>query len=196
MAWTKTQRNCFMRACALAGFTDAQRYIAMRHCGCPLDPKTKRPSVTHNGNDHRAFERCMALAERHAAGRGAFVDPPRGQSSWSECAMKANARTIHAIEAIAEELERRCASKFATGFLAGFIERMTKDDGAITMRPGAGTPRTLAECDEGQLYRIFEGLKAWGGRELIDRGIRPVSFVIPPHVRSQHTRKHGTHAAA
>jgi hypothetical protein len=180
MAWTKPQRNCFMRACAIAAFTDEQRYIVMRHCGCPLDAKTKRPSIAHHGNDHRAFERCMAVAERHAAGRCAFVDPPRGQSSWSDSALKHNARTVRAIANVAAELERRIASKFSPGFLFGFIERQTFNDGAVTLRP---TPKTLSECDEGQLYRIFEGLKAWGGREMIDRGLRPESFVIPPHVR-------------
>lgn len=197
MAWTKPQRGCFMRACGPggAGWTDSQRYIAMRHCGCPLDAKTRKPSVGHARNDDRMFERCMALAERHAAGLGRTVDPPRGGNgrSWSDAAARSNARMVEKITAIADELVRRVAAKFDPGFLPGYIERMTKNDSAITLAP---TPRSLDACDEGQLYRILEGLKAWGGREMLDRGITPSTFIIPAHVRAQHTRRFGDHAAA
>jgi hypothetical protein len=189
MAWTKPQRGCFMRAAAIAGWADPQRYIVMRHCGCPLDAKTRKPSVSHQRNDDRMFERCMAVAERHAAGNGAAIDPPRGGNgrTWSDCAARSNARMVEKIEAIADELVRRVASKFEPGFLAGYIERMTRHDAGVTLAP---PPRSLDACDEGQLYRILEGLKAWGGREMLDRGITPTTFIIPANARAQHTRKH------
>jgi hypothetical protein len=184
-----------MRACAIAGWTDPQRYIVMRHCGCPLDGKTRKPSVGHARNDDRMFERCMAVAERHAAGIGRTVDPPRGapggRRTWSDAAARSNARMVEKINAIADELVRRVASKFDPGFLPGYIERMTRHDAGVTLAPA---PRTLEHCDEGQLYRILEGLKAWGGREMLDRGITPTTFIIPAHVRAQHTRKHGAAA--
>lgn len=193
MTWTRAQRVCFMRACAQAELTDPMRYILMRHAGCPLKGSPPRPSISHAANDNGMFERCMAIVERHAAGLGHEVRPPKGQRSWAQSAANSGKRMVHKIRAIAAECVERIPEVFDEGFLAGFISRMTKhDEYSVTLRTHA--PGSLEECDEGQLYRILEGLRAWGGREFARRGVHPRSFVVPRHITSEITRKHGAAA--
>jgi hypothetical protein len=198
MTWSPSQQKLAVKAASLAGWTDAQRYLAMRHVGCPCAAagappgrasRPAQPSVKHPGNTQDHYELYMAIAESSAAARGTAAKFPRpaasnGAESWTELTQRRTARTIAAIERIAAEAMQRLPDVFRPGFLAGFIQRMTMND-----RPelcgGGMVPLSLPDCDEAQLYRIHEGLKAWAGREFLARDQRPGTFTIPASVYAQ-----------
>lgn len=187
MSWSKAQQVRLFRASAAAGWTEQQRYMAMRYAGCP-SRKGGRPSAKAPGNSQRHFELVMALAERSARARGAHVEPPRGARSWDDLVgddayFARQRRLARSIEA---ELIDRVPEVFAPGFLAGFIRRMTRSDDArrAGLLVGELADR-LDECDGVQLFNVIEGLKAWGGRELLMRGLRPHGFEAPASVIRQ-----------
>lgn len=179
MAWSDSQLRTFLRAANAAGWNNQQRYVAMKHVGCALTAEG-RPSAKHPRNTQGQFELVMALAESgaRAAGNGKVFPRPKNGASWAEVARNATDRMVRLVESIAGEAERRLPEKFSRGFLVGFIDRMTRDDDMTFyafMRP----LRLIRECDEGQTYRVLEGLKAWVGRELRAEGLTPESF--KPH---------------
>lgn len=179
MSWTPKQCKLLHIAANLAGWNAQQRYMVMRHHGCPLMSSTGNPSVTHKGNTQRSYELVMAAAEASAASRGAdmskFPQPAKG--TWRELSGQEFLRTRQLIQAIAHEAVVELPDKFVPNFLSGFITRQTEKDVesacAITHRPTC-----LEDCDEGQLYRIVEGLKAWVGRAFIAAGRKPKSFKL------------------
>ena len=184
MTWSKAQRTCFLVACSAAGWNDQQRYMAMRHAGCPLDSRRRRPSMTHPFNDRRAFVLCMELAERSASAEGRKVRPPRGDGSagaartWSEEAARERRGWEIKAKSIIVEASRRLPEVFDDGLLTYAIKHTRGDDAREL--PINADPRTLAELDAGQLYRVVELLRAYVGRELLARGLTPQSFTAPP----------------
>lgn len=179
MTWSATQQRLAVMAARSAGWTEAQRYMAMRYVGCPIGPSVKSP-----GNTNRHFELYMAIAESHARMIGNTIRAPKGQQSWHAAASSARTRTLHLIDGIAAEAERRLPAVYQPGFLAGFIARMTANDPA-EFAGAALRPRTLNDCDDAQLYRIIEGLKAWVSREFLKRDMRPESFTISQRTRDR-----------
>lgn len=193
MAWTKNQQIAAVIAARLAGWPDERRYIAMHHVGCPLDPRTKRPSVHHPHNDHRAFERLMALAESCALSRGEGDNFPRPQSGgfWRDAAASTTDRVVRLIKQIEAEALERCPEKFAPGFMAAFILRQCGRDQFL--QHGIDMPGTLADLDDGQAYRVLEGLKHWVGHYMHGRGMLPKSFAWHPR---REIRRDGEEMAA
>lgn len=179
MSWSKSQQIAIHKAAKAAGWNPQQRYIAMRHAGCPNlrdSGSGGRPSVSHPRNSNRHYELVMVLAEAQALTRGLGDDMPRpGRGGfWKDSASDQRWREIEAVRKIAHEAIERMPKTFDPYFLAGFIARMTRhDDKGFA---SVACPKDLTECDEGQIYRIHEGLKAWVGRELADRGMAPRSF--------------------
>lgn len=182
MAWTPKQRTTFLAAVRAAGWNDDQRYIAMRHCGCPL--KAGTPSVTHPRNDNAAFERCMALAESCAGQRGERIAPPRGKRSWREAERAQGDRLRDLARRIAAEARRSLPQVFPASTLAGTIRHVCgEDDRAMVdriqdFRDDDGE-NLLFTLDPGQLYRVVESLKAHVGRVFLEHGITPASFTVP-----------------
>jgi hypothetical protein len=170
-----------------ANWNDATRHMAMLHCGCPLadigfgvGKGGRRPSIKHPQNTQRHFELFMALAEASAKAmhRGAMMPRPShsaGKESWAEVVQDQAAPMRHKIETIWAEAQERLPEQFRPGEpLDKFVQRQTMNDDTRFGRIDA--PRTLNECDEAQLYRILEGLKAWIRRALAQHGMRPFSF--------------------
>jgi hypothetical protein len=199
MSWSKPQQLLAVKAATLAGWNDAQRYMAMRHAGCPITSTGRsgglskaspsgasKPSVKHPGNNQDHYELYMAIAESAArqAGKGHLFPAPANAESWGELARRRLTRTVHAIERIAGEAMSRLPDVFLPNFLTGFVQRMTMND-CQQFCGASPVPLTLAECDEAQLYRIHEGLKAWAGREFLARDQRPGTFTIPASVYAQ-----------
>lgn len=180
MSWTKKQIMRFHIACGLAGWNDQQRYVAMKHVGCPLMHSEKRPSVSHSRNSQWSYDLIMALAESHAASRGADMSrfPQPAHGTWREISGQKAERMARFVEAIAGEAKEKLPEKFLPNFLGGFVMRMTeKDTGEFSSQ--TSRPQSLRECDEGQLYRILEGLKAWVAREFHRVGREPSTFDSP-----------------
>lgn len=175
MGWSDKQTTLFLRASNMAGWNDQQRYMAMVHVGCPLLASERRPSVKHRGNSQQSFELVMALAESQAEIREVdmrkFPQPSRG--TWRELSQQQQTRMRGLITRIAHEAVTELPEKFLPNFLSGFILRMTQKD-SREMAALDHNPSELEFCDEGQLYRILEGLKAWVGREFdrVDRSPR------------------------
>lgn len=193
MGWSDAQRAMLFKAVAAAGWNDQQRYIAMRHAGCPCSEadggsaRDRRPSVANPRNTHRQFEIVMSLAEASARGRGAgklMPGPGKPHASWADAATFSASREQRLIEAIWREAMTRAPAVFQAGGLIGFIERMTaRDETAVTL---GRLPTTTRELDPGQTYRVLEGLKAWVGRVFAERGITPQSFT--PHAPHRRPR--------
>lgn len=179
MAWTDKQRTLFMIAARAAGWNTDQRYIAMRHCGCPLTAGA--PSVNHPRNDHTAFERCMALAESCAGQRGERIQPPRGKRSWREAEASQGDRLRRLAMAIVTEAVDLLPTHFDARLLDHTIQHICGRDAVWTVRSDG--PIRLESLDAGQLYRVVEGLKARIGRMLLERGITPRSFTVPASAR-------------
>lgn len=184
MTWSTTQQRIAVMASRSAGWTDEQRYMAMRYVGCPSS--SGGPSVKSPGNTNRHFELYMAIAESHAKMIGNTIRPPKGQQSWHAAAGGASSRgrTVHLANGIAAEAERRLPAVYQPGFLGGFITRMTMNDPA-EFAGAALRPRTIEDCDDAQAYRIIEGLKAWVSREMLKRDLLHESFAITKSQRDQ-----------
>ncbi|MCB9902539.1 MAG: hypothetical protein H6826_14435 [Planctomycetes bacterium] len=173
--WSAAQIKLAGMAAGAAGWNDGQRYLALRYAGCPVYAKTDRPSARHPRNSQDSFEAYMALAEERALELGvAFPRPRRG--TWYEASRKAASRLHRKISQVAGELEDRVPDKFHRGFLIGFLRRMTAGDPKTLRSSIAGEIQCVEDLDAGQSYRVLEGLKAWGGRELSARGLTPTSF--------------------
>lgn len=177
MGWSEKQTTVFLRAANMAGWNQQQRYMAMVHVGCPLLASDKRPSVKHRGNSQQSFELVMAFAESQAEIREVdmekFPQPQRG--TWRKLGQDQHARMRDLITRIAHEAVTELPEKFGPRFLAGFIMRMTQNDSGH-MAALYPNPAELEQCDEGQLYRVLEGLKAWVGREFTRVNRTPKSF--------------------
>lgn len=183
MTWSAKQQRLSVIAANRARWNDQQRYMAMRFVGCPVDKAKDRPSVKHPRNDNDHFRLYMALAESHAGMHsvGEFPQPGRGQT-WQQVAADRAAPMRRMVEAIAAEAVRRIPDIYSPDFLAGFIDRMTRND-PDEFAGCTGRPTCPAECEEGQLYRVLEGLKAWVGRAMLKRDMRPESFTISEAAR-------------
>ena len=203
MVWSRAQQTLFFRAAAAAGWNDAQRYIAMAHAGCRVrgrgkarDSRTgfiytdRRASAADPNNDNDAFERVMALAEASAAGRGASSLMPARRSGrpWADTDRRQRERMARKARDIWEELSLRVPEVFMRDGLDGLVRRVCMhDDASLTMRRA---PESLDECDSGQLHRVIEAAKGWGGRECLRRGISPTTFRVPPSCARQLHREH------
>lgn len=186
MAWTHKQRTLFLMAAKAAGWNDDQRYIAMRHCGCPL--KAGTPSVTHPRNDNAAYERCMALAESCAGQRGEHVPPPRGKRSWREAETNQSSRLKRFAGAICGEAERVLPAHFDRGLLGATMQHVCGSDTwsrSVHWATSLGRELSLDDLDAGQLYRVVESLKAHVGRVFLEHGLTPQSFAVPRSARQR-----------
>lgn len=183
MPWSHKQRVMFLRACKAGQINAQQRYVILNHAGCPSSerdlPGVKRPSVKDSRNTQRQFELCMALAERSAIslGAGDEVPSPKGGGTWDEVASDQSAGIRHKINEIWVEARTRAPGIFKEGGLEGFIKRMTARDAKGF--PTQGPVEHALDCDDAQLYRVLEGLKAWIGREFARAGLVPNSFELP-----------------
>ncbi len=182
MPWSVKQQKLAMIAARGAGWNEEQRYIAMRHVGMPQGrtPAGDRPSVHHPRNDHRHFERYMALAESCALSRGEGDAFPRaaGGRLWRDAAAERTDRVVRLIKRIEAEAVERLPMKFAPGFVHGLILRVCGRD--EIRQPHIDVVGVLADLDDGQAYRVLEAMKAWVGRELGARGMEPRTFVWTP----------------
>lgn len=187
MPWTEKQQKMAITASNAANWNTNTRYIALRHVGCRLGDHGfgigqggRRPSIKDPSNTQRQFELFMALAEAAACAmhRGPMMPRPShsaGKETWAEVVQDQSAPMRRKIEAIWAEAQERLPERFRPGEpLDAFVQRQTMNDSTAFGRPE--TPRTLLECDESQLYRILEGLKAWVRRALAEHGMRPWSF--------------------
>ncbi|MCA9289370.1 MAG: hypothetical protein KDA05_12330 [Phycisphaerales bacterium] len=185
MAWSPSQRTRFLMAAKAAGWNDEQRYMAMRHCGCPL--KAGKPSVTHPRNDNAGFERAMALAESCAGQRGERVPPPRGKQSWRQAETQQGERIKRLINEVAIEAERCLPARFDRYKLVQqTIDHCCGNDEPAFSGPTSGRNSiggVQMYLDAGQLYRVLESLKAHVGRVLLEHGIRPRTFNVPASAR-------------
>lgn len=179
MTWSMPQRTLFLRACSAAGWNDEQRYVAMRHAGCPL--RDGRPTLKHAGNGQAAFEAVMALAEAQAAMEGRSVPSPRGGGTWRDRSATSRRGLEGKARQIAAEAIRRAPGKFDDGLLDYAVRHVTGGDSADL--PVLARPATLAECDEGQMLRVVEALRAMVGRVFGECGLVPQSFETPPSAR-------------
>lgn len=181
--WSQSQRRIFIMASNAAGWNAQQRYLAMHHVGCPLTDDN-RPSVKHPRNSQRQFELIMAIAEGHAALRemDGKIPRPASHDCWRDVVESSRDRQISLLRKIHSEAIDGAPDKFQVGTLNGFIQRMTKKDDPMF---GVDPPTRPEECDDGQLYRVIEGYKAWAGRELIDHGVMPRCFRVSRAMRQR-----------
>lgn len=194
MAWTPKQCTLFLIAAKAAGWNDDQRYIAMRHCGCPLKGGT--PSVTHPRNDNAAYERCMALAESCAGQRGEHVPPPSKRRTWREAVAAPNERMRELAQRIANEAVLRLPAQFADNeLLRKTIDHVCGDE-LVSPDPSSPVPGTLHSLDAGQLYRVVESLKAHVGRVLLEHGLTPESFTAPAWAKRRVAQRAAMEGAA
>lgn len=187
MGWSRAQQIMLHRAASAADWNDRQRYMAMRHAGCPIDRAKQRPSITHPRNTQRQFELTMSIAEGHAWMHEADLEDfprPRWGDTWAARAGASNGRLDRKIRAIWAEAADRLPETFDRAGLDGFVQRMTKDhDESLAFQP---RPRSLEHvADPATLDKILEGLKAWAGREFLKRDMRPATFDPPPRERAR-----------
>lgn len=174
--WTERQRKLALIASNVAGWDDAHRYLVLRHVGCADAGAKRRPSISHPRNTQDQFEAYMAIAESAALTRGRGDDFPTcggKHAFWRDAAADGRWRVRRKIAAIAGEAEEHLGD-LKPGWLAGFCKRQTLNDDPRVCAVVACEDLDL--LDEGQCYRVLEGLKVWIGRELHKRGIRPKSF--------------------
>lgn len=181
MSWSDAQKRMFLTAATAAGWNDQQRYMAMRHAGCP-DTERNPVSVRNRFNNQSHFELCMDLAESSAGMNGRTVPRPRHVPSWRHHVQMQRDRQATLIAAIWSEAQSRLPVVFRSGGLDGFVRRMTCRDAERAAEQGLPIapiqPEDIGECDPGQMYRIHEGLKKWVAREFIQRGLEPESFTL------------------
>jgi len=202
MTWSPKQVQLAGMAARAAEWSERERQIALKHVGVSERKRvgeSPRCSANDRANTNEQFVAFMAIAEGVALGkgRGDLMPCARGKAVafWRDAATDHGHRMRRLVEQIAGEASERMPSEFPEGFLAGFVLRMTKNDHfAVSQRPG-GTD-DAAQCDEGQLYRILEGLRAWVGRRFYAAGFTPRTFKIPPSVaRGAATGSDGKEAA-
>lgn len=179
MAWSTIQQRMFVAAAGRAQMNDAQRYIALAHVGCRSAKRRDgrvRPSVKELANTQAQFELAMAICEAHAAERGATVPPPSTKSAhatWADASRDLGSRVRDLCIALWDGAVEAMPRKFAAGGLDGFVQRQTMHDSTSFGAPGV-RPTTIHGCDEGQAYRVLEGLKAWIARERKAHGLAPL----------------------
>lgn len=211
MTWSEKQTRIFLRAANLAGWNDAQRYTAMRACGCPLVKGTVgrgqatdvvlRPSVKTPGNTHEMFAAVMMLAESCARARGSYNGrfPRPGQhDDWIAASYDTAQRLHHKAREIWAEAQQRMPGRFFGGdeALEKFVQRIVCADTVEFRGLFTETPERLDFCDAAQAVRVVEGLRAWVGREFYRAGLTPRSFVIPRSAIEQVKAEAARHRAS
>lgn len=190
LGWTRPMQQAFLRASGCAGWNDQQRYLAMRHCGCPDAAKHGRPSTTHPKNTRDSFLACMELAEACAAADSVAVPPPKSEKSWRDAARASADNVRHFARRIAAEGVRRLPGVFDDGLLGYAVRHITGDDSAeVSPRMAYARPVSIDDCDLGQAMRVVESLRAHVGRELDRRGLAPEGFRLPQSVIARRTRR-------
>jgi len=187
--WSPAQIKLAGMGSSAAKWNDAQRYIALRNCGCPkmeIDGEL-RVSARNTKNSQRSFEQYMALAEMSANALGNRMPKPSmgtGHRSWAEvCAAECD-RSIALIFKIASEACARVPGKFhdASGLVAGLVRRITENDGTdgdTRCVYFTGVIEEIHACSPDQVRRVLEALRAWVGRVMHECGVRPISFDAP-----------------
>lgn len=183
MSWSQPQRTLFLRACTAAGWSPEQRYLAMKHAGCPIDGQAKRPSVKHARNSQASFEAVMALAEASAAIEGRSVPTPRNGGTWRDKSEGSRRTLLAKAKRIAAEAVRKCPGQFDDDLLTYAARHVTQGDS--TELPVGGYAYSIDLCDEGQLVRVVELLRAMVGRAFVQAGCTAESFEIPPVARQR-----------
>ncbi|MAO24533.1 MAG: hypothetical protein CMJ25_27625 [Phycisphaerae bacterium] len=187
--WTHRQRQCVIMACSAAGWNAQQRYMVMLHCGCPLDPKTQRPSIKHPRNTSEQMGLIMSFAEPVARDRGKPLRPPKAHRSWESAVADKAQRQRHKAREIIDEAVAEIPSKFNSGLERYVVEHVYDCDQG---KSGAGfmehQPESIEQCDAPTVYRVIECLRAFVGREFAARGIEPRSFTIPRTARQRARR--------
>lgn len=211
MTWSEKQTRIFLRAANLAGWNDAQRYTAMRACGCPLVKGTAgrgqatdvvpRPSVKSPGNTHEMFAAVMMLAESCARTRGSYngrFPRPGSHDDWIAASYDTAQRLHHKARAVWAEAQERMPGRFFGGdeAMRGFVARVCGKDPETFGGLFAAAPEHLHECDAAQAVRVVEGLRAWVGREFYRAGLTPRSFVIPRSAIEQVKAEAARHRAS
>lgn len=182
--WSSKQQQMVHTATRKAGWDSGERYLVMRHCGCPVDPKTKQPSVKHPDNTHEQFRLLMSFIEPVAAQRGDPIFPPRDHESWMACVNDAAAKLRWRIGGLCDEAVRVLPHLFDDGLAEHAVRHCAKHD-TVGFLPAQ--PDTLEQCDMPTLIRVYECLRAWVGREFAKAGKKPRTFGIP-RVASQRAR--------
>jgi hypothetical protein len=174
--WSIRQRSMFFRACNAARFNDAHRYILMHHCGCPLDPISKRPSVKHPRNTSHQLELFMSFAEPVARHNGKPIHPPRNHDSWDAAVNDKSSRARNMARQIIDEAIERAPVTFDAGLESYVVDHVCQHDpsGFLDVHP-----ESLDGCDAPTVYRVIECLRAFVGRRFAEMGIEPRSFRPP-----------------
>ena len=180
MSWTQKQQRLAIMATQLAGWNILQRYMVMKHCGCPIDRQTGHPSTKHDRNTNQQFAMFMSYAEPVARDRGKPLHPPRNHESWEAVVHDDAHRLRDRAHRIMIEAIERVPSKYDKGLEQYVVKHVYSCDQSQT---GAGfleyEPESFAQCDGPTLIRCIECMRAFVGREFARRGITPRSFDIP-----------------
>ncbi|MGV6813701.1 MAG: hypothetical protein ACWA5W_01685 [Phycisphaerales bacterium] len=174
--WSPRQRSMFFRACNAARYDDAHRYILMHHCGCPLDPISKRPSVKHPRNTSHQLELFMSFAEPVARHYGKPISPPKHYGSWEAAVQDKAGRARHKARKIIAEAIERAPGIFDAGLESFVVDHVCQHDPSGFM---SVHPESIDQCDAPTVYRVIECLRAFVGRRFAEIGIEPRSFRPP-----------------
>ena len=109
MGWSRLQQKFFFRACSAAGLNDQQRYIVLRHAGCPERVRDEGTKVRRHGgtkgeptHDAAATRPEVAPSRREAHARGCAGEEPRPSAADS----RNNQTQFEVCMAIAESAAR------------------------------------------------------------------------------------------
>jgi hypothetical protein len=180
MSWSEKQRRMILTATRLAGWNILNRYVVMKHCGCPLDPETKMPSIKHERNTHEQFAMYMSFAEPVARDRGRPLYPPKDHESWEAVVNDRAQRLRHRARRIIDEAIQKMPHKYDAGleeYVIGHVYKCDQSKGGAQFLEHE--PETLEQCDAPTVHRVIECLRQFVGREFAIRGITPSSFDIP-----------------
>ncbi|PCI10400.1 hypothetical protein COB72_03355 [bacterium] len=184
--WSSRQCTMFFIACNAAGWNSAHRYMVMNHCGCPLDSKTKRPSVKHPNNTNRQLEMAMSFAEPVARSRGKSIRPPSKYKSWQAAAEDRAGRMRSHARLIISEATRRAPGMFDEGLESYVVEHVCSHDHSGFME---STPESIDQCDPPTIHKVIECLRAYVGRRFVEAGMNAQSFSIPKSARERAARR-------
>lgn len=157
MAWTKTQKQIFARACNAAGIADEHRRLILGQC----DGRAVhggRVTSTSPRLTQSDFEHCMAVVERTAGGQ---IPKRRGSDDawykagyWQQQAEIGDAKRMrHIAREIHRQLVMRCSS-WTDASLRGWIsDRITHGEHADLDR------LTLKQATD-----LVQGLRVWARR--------------------------------
>lgn len=189
MSWSPKQQKLIILAARFAGWNILQRYVVMKHCGCPINRETGYPSVKHERNTNQQFKMFMSFAEPVAKENGKPLYAPKNYGSW-EAAMKDDCQRLRdrAHRIMLEAIEQ-VPSMYDDGLEQYVVKHVYKQDQSDT---GAQfleyEPECFLHCDAPTLVRCIECMRAFVGREFARRGITPRSFDIPRKARERARR--------